>query len=163
MSVGTRFAHKSQATFFGRTCLVVRRWSQALRGGATRCAQTYHRLFPCVARRLAVPPQAAQYLTLPLLRLRAVLLRSAPVCACRGCNRHTPPSLLALLVNPPPLPQRRCLFYIAYILLAFPMGKQTNPAWCICATRDYLYNNILFFPEVAPVATLFAGIGATCL
>ena len=48
-----------------------------------------------------------QYLTLPLLRLRAVLQRSAPVCACRGRNRHTPPSLLALLVNPPPLPQRR--------------------------------------------------------
>ena len=32
-----------------------------------------------------------QYLTLPLLRLRAVLQRSASVCACRGRNKHTPP------------------------------------------------------------------------
>ena len=67
MSVGTCFAHKSQATFFGHTCLVVRRVSQALRGGATRFAQTHFRLFPCVARLLTVPPHAAQYLKLPLL------------------------------------------------------------------------------------------------
>ena len=75
MAVATCFAHKSQATFFGRTCLVVRSWSQALRGGATRCAQTYLRLYPCVARLLSVPPQAAQYLKLPLLVIAQTVVR----------------------------------------------------------------------------------------
>ena len=75
MAVATGFAHKSQATFFGRTCLVVRSWSQALRGGATRCAQTYLRLYPCVARLLSVPPQAAQYLKLPLFVIAQTVVR----------------------------------------------------------------------------------------
>ena len=79
MAVATGFAHKSQATFFGRTCLVVRSWSQALRGGATRCAQTYLRLYPCVARLLSVPPQAAQYLKLPLLVIAQTVVEYLPI------------------------------------------------------------------------------------